>query len=103
MKKQSTINVAGKAYPCYMTMGALRRFKRVAGHDFGQGAAPESVTDMLTFCHCMTAAACNAEGTSLDMDADTFADKLSPEEFAAWCDSLSEGDGAPVGEEKKSA
>lgn len=93
-------DIRGHSYPCYMTMGALGRYARLTGRNFGEAGA--SLPDMLKFCYCMTAAACNAEGVAFDLDADTFADCLPPEEFAAWCASLSD-DGDDDGQEATGA
>ena len=100
--KRHVFTIRGKEYPCYMTMGALRRFRRASGHEFGQ-EGPESPSDMVLFCHCMTASACNAEGMDFPLDAETFADCLSLDQFQAWSEGLAEdGDGA-ADTEKKSA
>lgn len=71
----------GKRLPCYTTMGALRRFKRLTGQDPATCAFDDTDTT-LTFLYCMTSAACSAEGVPLDMTEEEFADRLTPQAVA---------------------
>lgn len=96
---KQTITLRGKEYPCHMTMGAMRRFKRMHGIDMaaGETAAPG---DMIDFMYCMVASASNEAGTPLDMDPETFADCVTAEQFASWSEALA-GDGEADGEKKR--
>lgn len=97
-----TIHVGGADYPAYMTMGALRRYKRATGNE----AAGVDTTDLdsaLTFLYCLTAAACHAEGVAFDMDEDTFADSLLPGDMQAFFEHFADA-GKMMGDaEKKKA
>lgn len=82
-------------------MGAMRRFKRMHGIDMAAGqTAPAG--DMIDFMYCIVAAAANEAGTPLDMDAETFADCVTPAQFAEWSEQLAaESEGESDGDEKK--
>ena len=71
MKK---IQVYGKEYPMRITMGAMRRFKRLTDKDVSQMGADLDL--MIVFLYCCVASACNADGVEFDLDPDTFADGL---------------------------
>lgn len=83
MKQTPTINISGKAYPCYMTMGAMLRFSNSTGMEVAD-VTPGAVVPMIKLCHCAVAAACAREGMAFDMQLDEFADRLTPDEFARW-------------------
>ena len=47
----NTIRIAGKDYPCRMTMGAMLRFKQQMGYEV-TAVNGESFTDNLTLLWC---------------------------------------------------
>lgn len=75
------IKIQGRTLPCRASMGAMRRFKRLTGHEVSaidSGDIDESVT----FVYCCVASACHADGVEFDMDIDMFADCLMPEDIS---------------------
>lgn len=76
------LRVGGREYPAYFTMGAQRRYKNA--HGSLETPAADDIGAAITFLYCMTRAACNAEGVDFDMDEETFADRLLPEDVAAY-------------------
>ena len=68
------IEFKGNTYPCYVTMGAMVRFKRETGHDVSK---MDGVADLVLFLWCCICAACNAEGIKFDISFESFADGLS--------------------------
>lgn len=92
-----TLTINGKDYPCYQTLGALRRFENETGHsvaDFNQN----SISEQVTLLYCMTKSACNKEGIPFDLCVDDFADALTPEDLTILAQEMTE---AP--DEKKKA
>lgn len=85
------VTLRGKTYPCYVTMGALRRFRRATGH-----AATTIDTDdpdeSVTFMYCCVASACAAEGVEFDIDADLFADLLRPADIGTFYAAMTRAD-----------
>lgn len=71
------ITVGGKTYPCRMTCGALRRFKRITGKDI-QVLEEGDLDTLITLVWCMTASACRADGVEFDVDEEMFADCIDP-------------------------
>lgn len=74
-----TLKLTTGAVPCYLTMGARRRFKRATGHDLTDIAEDDEAVTML---YCMACAAGVAEGQPLAMTEDDFADMLTPDAVA---------------------
>ena len=56
----NTIRIAGKDYPCMMTMGAMLRFKQQMGYEV-TAMKGEAFTDTLTLLWCCVASACARE------------------------------------------
>lgn len=75
------IKAGGQEYPAYMTMGALRRYKRATGTEMAT-ADVSDVDNAVTFLYCLTAAACSAERVPFDFTVETFADSLLPADMA---------------------
>lgn len=76
-----TFTLRGKDYPCHISMGAYRRYKKLTGKEASE-LSDDDISGSIEFAYCATSAACNAEGVELDLDVDTFADCLSPEALA---------------------
>ena len=74
MKKR--ISIKGKEYPCYMTMGAILRFRRETGYDVKDA---KDIADQVILLWCVVKAACAAEGVTFDTGLEEFADSLNPE------------------------
>lgn len=75
------MTLRGTSYPCHITMGAYRRYKRITGRE--AAALDDSDTDgTITFAYCCVAAACNADNVPFDIDLDTFADCITPDALA---------------------
>lgn len=97
--RKLTIHVGGADYPAYMTMGALRRYKRATGAE-ASGVDTTDLDSALTFLYCLTASACRAEGVAFDMDEDTFADSLLPEDMQDFFERFSAAS-APAEQKKR--
>ncbi len=82
-----------------MSMGAMRRFKHLTGIDIAAGDTA-SPSDMIDFMYCCTASACAADGVPFDFDAQSFADNLSPDDFARWSEGMA-GDSGSQSKKKK--
>lgn len=81
IKGKITIHISGRDLPCYVTMGALVRFKEETGQDVA------NVQDMgmegsLVLLWCCVKSACVREGIPFDMDMQTFFDNLTEEDIA---------------------
>lgn len=74
------ITVKGTEYPCRMTMGAMYRFKQMTGHEVSR-IEKEDISDAIVLVYCCTASACHADGVKFELDFESFADSLSPEEL----------------------
>lgn len=75
---KNKINIAGKDYPCRVTMGAMVRFKNEAGKDVSE-LEKTNISELVLFIYCCIKSACNADKVNFDMDLDLFADSLEPE------------------------
>ena len=82
MNKGKSINIGGKDYPCYMTMGAWLHFKKLTGKELNE--ADGGVVDTLNLIWCLVAGALGAEGKKMTLSVQSLADKLTPEEFGRW-------------------
>ena len=69
----NTIRIAGKDYPCMMTMGAMLRFKEQTGREVTE-VKGESFTDNLTLLWCCVALACAREKIPFDLSPMEMAD-----------------------------
>lgn len=86
------IIIKGKEYPCYMTMGAILRFRKETGYDVKDA---KDIADQVILLWCVVKAACAAEKVPFDMSLEDFADSLNPESLRIL------EDGAADGEAKK--
>jgi hypothetical protein len=84
---KGTITVQGKQYPCYLTNGAMLRYKRHTGEDVSKMSTSDTA-NMIEFMYHCTASACRAENVDFDMDLDTFADYTTPADLQAFAESL---------------
>lgn len=84
MKK---ITIKGQNYPCRITMGALRRFKKETGRDVS-GIKENDLSDIATLLWCCVVSACNADGVPFSMNIDDFADCIEPGEMVGFAESL---------------
>lgn len=99
----NSITLAGKAYPCRVTMGAFVRFKRETGRDASQLDASDTA-DNLLFLHCCLLSSCNADKVECDIDFLTFADLLDPSDMQSFYEGLAEEQSdKPEGEKKAKA
>ena len=92
------LRVGGREYPAYFTMGAQRRYKKA--HGSLEPPAADDIDAAITFLYCMTRAACNAEGVEFDLDEETFADRLLPEDVAAYFEAFNAAAPADASTEK---
>ena len=80
----------GKRWPLRLTLGALRRFKAETGREVSDA---KGASDMAVLIWCCVKSTCNADGIEMDMDEETFLDKIETDAI----ESLS----ALMAEEKK--
>lgn len=79
MKKQMLkLTVGGKEYPCRVTMGAMMRFKHMAGKDVSE-LKQTDIRELVQFIYCCVQSACKADDVTFEMDFETFADSLEPD------------------------
>jgi hypothetical protein len=88
MAKRS-ITIQGKKYPCYITNGAMLRYKRSTGEDVSK-MANDDTAKMVEFMYHCTASASRAEDVDFDMDLDTFADYTTPADLQAFGEAVTE-------------
>ncbi len=91
-----TIQVAGKALPCRVTMGAMIRFKRASGYDVSRLDTGD-MEGLTLFLWCCVAAACSADKIEFDLPFEEFADLLEPADLNGFYGSMPS---APEGEKK---
>lgn len=87
MEKTSVINVGGKAYPCYMTMGAMVRYRDMRKKEVSE--IGDSVTEMCALLYCCVASGCNRERRSFDMEFMDFADSIGFDDVRKWSEMIS--------------
>ncbi len=84
-----TITVQGKQYPCYVTNGAMLRYKRSTGEDVSEMTTSDTAKMVEFMFHC-TASACHAQNVDFDLDLDTFADLTTPADLQHFGDDIQE-------------
>lgn len=85
------IEVYGRKLPCRVTMGALLRFKRMTGYEVSE-IKDGDLEATIRFLWCCVQSSCNADGVTIDMDFERFADGLEmPEATAVLNEVQSEG------------
>ena len=97
---RNTITVSGKGYPCYVTMGAMMRFKDYTGREVT--TIKDSVSDLCTYMFCCVQSACARENVELKLSLTEFADRLDPQDVAAWSTRIGGNEEPEGAEEKKS-
>ena len=100
-KPLTKIVIAGKEYPCRVTMGALLRFKRATGHDVSD-MDYEDMEELMVFVHSCVTSACKADGVEFGLDVMDLADQLEPDAlnsfYAAMGGEERGGESEPSGE-----
>lgn len=102
MKKQ-TININGKAYPCYPTSGAMLRFRKETGRELSQLDA-ESFSDICTWLWCCILGACKREGVEFPFTGSLmdFADNIDVDDLNEWTRAMAgDADGTDNAKKKK--
>lgn len=84
------LTFCGTEYPFRLTMGAMLRFKRQTGKEVAE-ISNGDLESMVALVWCCVSAACHADGVEFGTDFETFADKLTPDEFAAATSMLFDG------------
>ena len=104
-KPLSKIVIAGKEYPCRVTMGALLRFKRATGHDVSD-MDYEDMEELMVFVHSCVTSACKADGVDFGLDVMDLADQLEPDALNSFYAAMGgeergeKGESAPESEKK---
>lgn len=86
--KKVEITIDGESYPCTPTMGAMVRFEKETGRDISE-INPGKVSDLCMYLYCSVAAAANKSGKTFDMSFEDFADRITPDDMAAWNNAIS--------------
>lgn len=81
------IEIDGKKYPCYSTMGAMLRYRQETGSEVD---TMRGLSEMLTYLWCCVVSACKREGVSFDMSLMDFADAVNVSDMQSWIDDMSE-------------
>lgn len=86
-KKFVTIEVDGKDYPCYQTMGALMLLERETGKRAEQC---DTLSDQCVFLWACCKSASRREGVQFDYSVEEFADSITPDVLVAWANAMNE-------------
>lgn len=89
--KRITINVGGREYPCYPTLGAMLRFRNATGREVTT-IDMASIGDLAVYLHCCTASASAREKIPFDIELQEFSDSLVPSDLSAWSAAIAGGD-----------
>lgn len=81
------ITINGNEYPCYQTMGAMRRFRRLTGREITEVQVTEA-SAMADYMYCCCAAASAAEHIEFNYSIDDFADLITLDVMKAWSQSI---------------
>ncbi len=79
----NTIKIAGKDYPCRMTMGAMLRFKEKTGREVTE-MNNNGLSDMITLLWCCVDSACRRLNHPFDLSLMEMADNIDQDDFATW-------------------
>ena len=90
-KPLTKIVIAGKEYPCRVTMGALLRFKRATGHDVSS-MDYEDMEELMVFVHSCVSSACKADGVDFGLDVMDLADQLEPDALNSFYSAMGGGE-----------
>lgn len=84
-----TITIKGKTYPCYITNGAMLRYKRSTGEDVSK-MTTDDTAKMIEFMYHCVASASHAGNVDFDLDLETFADLTTPADLQAFSEVIQE-------------
>jgi hypothetical protein len=98
MKK---VTLDGKDYPCYQTMGAMRRFRKATGQEISDVNVTE-VSKMVDYMYYCTVSACAVEKVEFPYSDEEFADRITVETMQQWSQSITDGQQDAESSEKKS-
>lgn len=99
VKKKIYIEIDGKEYPCYPTMGAMMRYERETGKN---GNDINSISDQIIFIWACCVSACKREGVEFSYNVEDFADNIDADDIQGWANAQQQQtDGEP--EVKKKA
>lgn len=91
LKQKVEIEIDGKKYPCYQTMGALLLFEREAGKEVSK--ITTSITDQCLLLWACCKSASRREGIDFPYSAEDFADNLFPDDVLAAVNRIIEDSG----------
>lgn len=81
VKRKLTIEIDGKDYPCYQTMGALMLLERETGKSADKCT---TLSDQCIFLWACCKSASRREGIDFPYTIEDFADNITPEDLATW-------------------
>lgn len=81
VNKKLLVEIDGKKYPCYQTMGALMLLERETGKRAEQC---DTLSDQCVFLWACCKSACRREGVEFDYTIEDFADNITPDDLVAW-------------------
>lgn len=79
--RKIVVEIDGKKYPCYQTMGALMLLESETGKSADQCT---TMTDQVTFLWACCKSASRREGIAFDYSVEDFADNITPDDLFAW-------------------
>lgn len=75
------VEIEGKSYPCYMTMGALILYKRMTGCEMSEVKTP-TIEETMDIVFCVLKSACKANSVEFPFeDSIDLACHLTPEQM----------------------
>lgn len=97
---EKRIEIDGKLYPCYMTIGAMMAFKKITGREVDDMAG-SGIEGVATLFFCCVRGACRREKIEFPFkDPEEMADFIRPEDLSTWEKSIA-GEDSPVNSDKK--
>ena len=75
-----TVKIKDTEYPCQVTMGALRRFKKETGKEVSE-ITDRDLSDLVTFLCCCIISASKAEGHDCPYGIEELADMMDPSQL----------------------
>lgn len=86
MMKKGYIQIAGKEYPCRLTMGAMVRFKERTGIDLPTMKQDEmDFSRLMMLMYCCLVSACRVDAVEHPFDEMIdMADQITPEDMLEW-------------------
>lgn len=86
MMKKGYIQIAGKEYPCRLTMGAMVRFKEQTGIDLPTMKQDEmDFSRLMMLMYCCLVSACRVDAMEHPFDEMIdMADQITPEDMVEW-------------------